>query len=54
MFITSKGSRLKVADVIHNPKLFIASRVVSSRPKIFRVNPNLELFIASKALSSQL
>ena len=35
-----------------NPKLFIASRALSSQLRVVDVNHNLEVFIAFKALSS--
>ena len=37
---------------IHNPKLFIASRALSSQLKVIDVNHNLELFIVSKTLTT--
>ena len=35
---------------MHNPKLFIAFRVIGSQPRIIHVILSLELFIASKGL----
>ena len=37
---------------IHSPKLFIASRALSSQLKVIDVNHNLELFIVSKTLTT--
>ncbi|RVW20780.1 hypothetical protein CK203_108302 [Vitis vinifera] len=41
----------QVIHIIHNPELFIPSRNLSSRPKVFHVNHYLELFIMSKVHS---
>ena len=41
----------QVIDIIHNPELFIPSKALRSRPRVFHVNHYLELFIISKALS---
>ena len=45
------GSR--VFHIIHNSKLFIASRALSSPPGVALVIHSLEVFIASKFLSSR-
>ena len=46
------GSR--VIHIIHNSKLFLASRGLISRLKVVHVNYNLELFMVFGVVSSQL
>ena len=43
----------RVVHIIHNPKLFIASRALISRPRVIHIIHSHELFIASRAFSSQ-
>ena len=40
--------------IFQYPEFFLASRVLSSRPRIVHVTHNLKLFITSRALSSRL
>ena len=44
---------MRFVYVMHNPKLFLAFRVIGSQPRIIHIILNLELFIASRGLRSR-
>ena len=45
--------RFIVIHIIHTPKLFIASRVLSSWPRVIHFMHNLELFISFRVIALQ-